>query len=90
MTKGDAFDPKGLILESYQIDHISIEECRSIFMDWALSLPLDADIPANIGVLLDRHASGRAGHPMTLVLTEGLQPAKAAKRRGGWRGRRGS
>ena len=38
MTKGDLNDPKGLIYESYRIPDISPPECRSIFLDWALSL----------------------------------------------------
>ncbi|SMC40885.1 hypothetical protein [Primorskyibacter flagellatus] len=88
--KGDAIDPKGLIQESYRIEGISLEECRSIFMDWALALPVDADTSSNIGLLLDRYASGRADHPMTQVLTEGLAERTTARRRGGWRGRRQS
>ena len=32
-------DPKGLIRESYRIEGITPGECRSVFMDWALSLP---------------------------------------------------
>ena len=32
-------DPKGLIRESYRIDGIGEAECRSILVDWALSLP---------------------------------------------------
>jgi hypothetical protein len=35
----DEADPKGLIRESYAIEGISDAECRSIFMDWAMSLP---------------------------------------------------
>ena len=32
-------DPKGLIRESYRIEGIEAPECRSIFLDWAISLP---------------------------------------------------
>ena len=39
--KGNALDPKGLIAESYRIEGISAEQCRSIFVDWALSMPAD-------------------------------------------------
>ncbi len=31
-------DPKGLVRESYAIEGITPGECRSIFLDWALSL----------------------------------------------------
>lgn len=86
MKKGDAIDPKGLIAESYKIDGITYEECRSIFLDWALAVPVDSDGPSLIRTLLERH--GQEGHPMTQVLTEGLAAAKAPKRRGGWKGRR--
>ncbi len=31
-------DPKGLVRESFVIEGITASECRSIFLDWALSL----------------------------------------------------
>ena len=83
--KGDATDPKGLINEAYRIDGITYGECRSIFLDWALAVPLDAETTALIRVLLDRH--GQPDHPMTKVLTEGLDGMAAPRRRGGWRSR---
>ena len=86
MRKGDATDPKGLIADSFKIDGITYEECRSIFLDWALAVPVDADSKELIETLLARHPVD--GHPMTQVLTEGLSAAHAPKRRGGWKGRR--
>jgi hypothetical protein len=85
--KGDALDPKGLIAESYRIDGITIAECRSIFLDWALSLPGDGDRRAELEALLARHGTAHADHPMTAVITEGLADAATPRRRGGWRGR---
>ena len=38
-------DPKGLVRESYRIDGITPGECRSIFVDWALSLPVGRSTP---------------------------------------------
>ncbi|MEO0831154.1 MAG: hypothetical protein AAFY03_11960, partial [Pseudomonadota bacterium] len=67
IAKGDAQDPKGLIYEAYQIDGITKPECRTIFLDWALSLP-DAVAPATaINALLDRYGAAHADHPMTAV-----------------------
>ena len=86
MRKGDETDPKGLIAEAYKIDGITYEECRSIFLDWALAVPVDADTAVLIETLLERH--GVEGHPMTKVLTEGRTSAAAPRRRGGWKGRR--
>ena len=86
MRKGDATDPKGLIAESFKIDGITYEECRSIFLDWALAVPVDADSRTLITTLLDRHQD--EGHPMRQVLEEGLAKMNAPKRRGGWKGRR--
>ncbi|MGH1414660.1 MAG: hypothetical protein ACRBB0_14305 [Pelagimonas sp.] len=86
--KGDAIDPKGLIADAYRIEGIRLEECRTIFLDWALSVPVDVDTGALIAVLLERHG-GEADHPMTAVLDEGLTKITAPnKRRGGVRGRR--
>jgi len=85
IPKGHALDPKGLIAESYRIEGIGKPECRSIFLDWALSLPLDCDNAAAIRAVLDQH--GGPGHPMTEVLNEGLAGMSAPRRRGGWRAR---
>ena len=86
MRKGDATDPKGLIAESFKIDGITYEECRSIFLDWALAVPVDADSQTLITTLLHRHPE--EGHPMRQVLEEGLAAQNSPKRRGGWKGRR--
>lgn len=85
MRKGDAVDPKGLIAESFNIEGITYEECRSIFLDWALAVPVDSDSKTLIQTLLDRHQT--VGHPMRQVLDEGLAAMDAPKRRGGWRSR---
>ncbi|MAM24490.1 MAG: hypothetical protein CML55_03770 [Rhodobacteraceae bacterium] len=79
-------DPKGLIYEAYRIDGITASECRSIFLDWALSLPLDADTPGLIRSLLTRQDAVE-DHPMTVVLRDGLTTLQAPRRRGGWRSR---
>jgi len=78
----DASDPKNLIQEAYRIDGITYGECRSIFMDWALSLT-EADPLPHITTLLDRYGADHPAHPMTAVLREGLAKAPEAKRRGG-------
>lgn len=85
--KGSPIDPKGLIFESYRIDGISPEECRSIFLDWALSLPLEANTSATIKDLLKAYEGDQPDHPMTRVLREGLTTMAAPRRRGGWRSR---
>lgn len=79
----DPRDPKGLIREAYRIDGIRIEECRSIFLDWALSLPLGTDTHRTLLALLDQYRPDNADHPMTQVMTEGLGTAAPRRRRGG-------
>ncbi|WP_071673292.1 hypothetical protein [Nioella nitratireducens] len=78
----DASDPKGLVRESYRIEGITEGECRSIFMDWALSLS-DPDPLPQIAALLERYGADHPDHPMTGVLRAGLETPPAAKRRGG-------
>jgi len=87
ITKGDDHDPKGLIFEAYRIDGITKPECRTIFLDWALSLPDSIRPVPAINVLLDRYSEEHADHPMTEVLTEGRAQVASPKRRGGWRSR---
>lgn len=81
-----AIDPKNLVLEAYRIEGITEPECRSIFLDWALSLPPGADIRAALTALLQRHADD-GEHPMSAVLRAGLEKAEPPRRRGGWRSR---
>ena len=83
----DPLDHKNLIFESYRIDGIEKGDCRSIFLDWALSLPDGQDTKAAIEAMLDRYEKVNGDHPMTEVLREGLETAKAPRRRGGWRSR---
>lgn len=85
--KGDQLDPKGLIFEAYRIENITKPECRSIFLDWALSLPVEQDSGAALRLLLERHGSANPGHPMNDVMNEGLTGLAAPRRRGGWRSR---
>lgn len=80
-------DPKGLIYESYRIEGISIEECRSIFLDWALSIGNEKTPQENIKQLIERFGDENPDHPMTEVLHEGLQSISQPRRRGGWRSR---
>ena len=85
MSKGDDLDPKGLIEESYKIEGISAPECRSIFLDWALSYQGVSAV--GIAALLARHGLGTDDHPMTITLREGLSAPQTPKRRGGRRAR---
>ncbi len=80
-------DPKGLIHESYRIEGITAEECRSIFLDWALALPDGIDTATALTVLIDLYAAGAPGHPMSQVLRDGAAAADRPKRRGGWKSR---
>ncbi|MFB2532379.1 hypothetical protein ACEYYB_00140 [Paracoccus sp. p4-l81] len=83
-------DPKGLIRESYRIEGISDAECRSIFLDWALSLPAGLPPQRALSRLIMAYGLG-PDHPMTAILYEGLAdpaPATPPKRRGGARARR--
>ena len=86
MMKGDYDDPKALIRESFNIEGIKIEECRSIFLDWALSLPNDVDAKKIIPLLIDKY-NDKKEHPMLLTLKEGLITTVSPTRRGGRRGR---
>lgn len=88
MTKErDPLDPKGLIRESYRIEGITEGECRSIFLDWALTLPDGQDTKEAIEAHLGRKAAEFPDHPMTNVLRQGLETAAKPRRRGGWRSR---
>lgn len=85
--KGTAEDPKGLIFEAYRMEDVGAAECRTIFLDWALSLPLEQDTATTIRSLLVKYEETAPDHPMTSVLREGLATMATPRRRGGWRSR---
>jgi hypothetical protein len=76
-------DPKGLIRESYRIEGITAGECRSILVDWALSLPTGAGFADHAGLLLSVYGKDAPEHPMTVVLSEALAAPGTPRRRGG-------
>ena len=86
MMKGDHNDPKALIRESFNIEGIKIEECRSIFLDWALSLPNDTDARKIIPLLIEQYGD-KQEHPMLVTLKEGMIKKVNPIRRGGRKGR---
>jgi hypothetical protein len=88
MDLGEA-DPKGLVRESYRIDGITAGECRSIFMDWALSIPVGAPVADCVRMLIATYGVLHPDHPMTTVLHEALTVPEAPRRRGGRIGRQG-
>ncbi|MGC9419237.1 MAG: hypothetical protein ACP5EN_09745 [Rhodovulum sp.] len=81
-------DPKWLIREAYRIEGIGEGECRSIFLDWALSLPEGVETKPALKRLLAEYAGPAPDHPMTDVLRAGLDDQPEPRRRGGARGRR--
>ncbi|MGB0799530.1 MAG: hypothetical protein ACPGRD_09460 [Planktomarina sp.] len=80
-------DPKGLIRESYRIEGITLEECKTIFFDWAVQIPNDATPSDYVQFCLDYYGGNAIDHPMSGVLKLALAPAPKAKRRGGRQGR---
>ncbi|MGJ8584695.1 MAG: hypothetical protein ACSHXD_11415 [Marinosulfonomonas sp.] len=83
----DDIDKTGLISESYKIDGISIEECRSIFVDWALKLPTEIADKDALEMLIATYGPQAPDHPMTSVLKDGLGTTARSGRRGGRKAR---
>lgn len=82
-------DPKGLVRESYRIEGITAGECRSIFMDWALSIPVGAPVTDAVRTLIATYGVPNPDHPMSTVLNQALTAPEAPRRRGGRIGRQG-
>jgi len=84
MTQPALHDPKGLIREAFRIEGITIEECRSIFLDWALGLPPGEDAPQHVRAALSQYSETVADtHPMFAVLQDALKAPPTPRRRGG-------
>jgi len=84
----DGIDPKGLIREAYRIEGITDAECRSILVDWALSLPDGVQAQSAIVAHLASYGGDHPDHPMTAILREGAAKVDNPRRRGGGRARR--
>lgn len=87
MKTDDEADPKDLIREAFRIEGITAAECRSIFLDWAMSLPDGISTERGVKRMLSRHQAEPADHPMQTVLREALTAPATAGRRGGRAGR---
>lgn len=88
MTQRSEFDVKNLMHEAFRIEGITEPECRSIFMDWALSRADTPPVAQAISGLIDHYSPAHPdGHPMLNVLKEGQTPMTAPRRRGGARAR---
>ena len=83
----DDIDSSCLIREAYRMEGIGPSECRSIFLDWAIRLPVEFVPREAIGVLLDAYGTDEPDHPMSAVLRAGLKEALHSGRRGGRRAR---
>jgi hypothetical protein len=83
-----ALDPKGLMREAFVMEEIDDPMCRSVYLDWALSLPGDADAAAMTATLLARYGAAYPDHPMTAVLREGVERAARPPRARGRRAAR--
>ena len=75
-------DPKGLVRESYRIEGITLGECRSIFVDWALSLPVDAPMKDALRALIPAPLElaawlSQAVPRLSKDITEGQAPVSA-------------
>jgi hypothetical protein len=84
----DEIDPRGLIFESYRIEGIGDPECRSIFLDWAIGVPMGQDSSEWVRRLLAEYGGKNPDHPMTSVLKAALDAPPANVRRGGAKARR--
>ncbi len=83
----DEADPKNLVRESYQIEGITLDQCRSILVDWALSVRHGLSMHDALRAVIAVYATGAPDHPMTAVLHEGLSAPEEPRRRGGRAGR---
>ena len=81
-------DPKGLFTDVYSMDGITLEECRSVFLDWAISGKADVDETRALADLHAYFAAPNPDHPMSAVLTDAVAGGQnKSRRRGGAAGR---
>ena len=82
----DPADPRGLIYESYRIEGIGKSECRSIFLDWAIGVPIGQDSSEFVRKLLGRFGAGIPRTPYDRRVESSLGP-NGARWTARWRSR---
>ncbi len=80
MPEFSAHDPRGLIGSSFEIEGITIEDCRTIFLDWAMSVST-TELAETAAVLAQAHRERYPDHPMLMVLDEARQEVPSSSRR---------
>lgn len=81
------YDAKDLMHDVFQMEDITAPDCRTVFMDWALSRADLRDSEEALKSLIAHYEPGFPHHPMIAVLKEGLVRNIKTGRRGGWRSR---
>ena len=76
-------DPKRLIWQAYQIKGISIQECRTIFLDWLFGVPNEQDMESLLEELYTAYGSLYPEHDMTRIICEGMQSGNTTERKRG-------
>lgn len=76
-------DPRSLIREAYRIEGITIWDCRSVFLDWALGAEKPQDPREEVAILLAHYGADAPEHPMTSVLRAAMEAPPEPTRRGG-------
>ncbi len=76
-------DPRNLISDIYAMETISKSECRTVFLDWVLGLPEDADVQNYMKMFHDQYSSTHPDHPMTEIFREGIEQKNRRRARKG-------
>ncbi len=66
-------DPRGLFRDGFAMENLSDSECRTIFLEWAMTLRDDVDMVHSLGVLHAHYQSEYSEHYLFKLITEGLQ-----------------
>jgi hypothetical protein len=81
-------DERGMIHEAYLIEGITEQDCRTIFLDWAMFAPENTPVAEQLERFLQVYGAENPDHPMTRVIRQGLdQSNRKTGRRGGRMGR---
>ncbi len=81
-------DARGMIHEAYCIDGITEQDCRTIFLDWAMFALDSPPVAEQLERFLQVYGADNPDHPMTQVIRQGLdQSNRKTGRKGGRMGR---
>jgi len=73
-------DPKNTFGKAYSMPDLTVEECRTVFLEWVISIEGE-NSASYVTAVLEEFSPAYPTHPLTQLLQAALQGRAVSKRR---------